>query len=76
MDVLRLAKEYKELEKAALDSLETSGAFLSDEIITDTKERLAFRRSYVCSLIFAEYKAASKKKRREILAAFDLVNSA
>lgn len=75
MDALQIAREYKAMEADALGQLVTSGASLSVEIIADVKERLAVRRSWVCTIILSGYGKASKEERRELRAAVDLVNS-
>ena len=76
MDVLKIAREYQQIELDTLESLSTSGAGLPIEAVADIKERLAFRRSYVCSVLVSAYNKASEEKRKEIKAALILVNSA
>ena len=75
-DALQYAADFQQIAENTLEQIAPCGACLSVEAVADVLERLAVRRSYVCSVLLSAYSEASEKERRELLAAFSLVNSA
>lgn len=75
-DALTLAAVYKQAEADTMAQLAPGGVLLPVEAVADAKERLAFWRGAVVSLILSARESATEEERRELSAVLlVLVNS-
>ena len=72
---LSLAAAYKRAEVNAMEQIAFHGVPVSMEVIADQKERLAFWRGAVVSLLITAQAEATEEEQRELSAAVLLVNS-
>lgn len=72
---LSLAAAYKQAEADTMAALTPGGVLLSAEAVADAKERLAFWRGAVVSMLINAQEEATEAERRELSAAVLLVNS-